>query len=218
MDFVIKPDRDYSHLSSVTENGQFRLLVSWEPETLKSNSNAKIIFDITDIFLKNKPVSTNYEFSITQNEKIIFQQNGISTDSREKHNVVEFFIPQDISGVVHLNFNNLDNNKLAKTVIPIVIDRITIQNEISIPDWIRNNALWWSLEQIDDNTFIRGIEYLIKNQIIVISSTTQGSGSTSNEIPSWIRNNAAWWANGEIDDETFIQGLKFLIQKGIIHV
>ncbi len=218
MDFVIKPDRDYSHLSSVTENGQFRLLVSWEPETLKSNSNAKIIFDITDIFLKNKPVSTNYEFSITQNEKIIFQQNGISTDSREKHNVVEFFIPQDISGVVHLNFNNLDNNKLAKTVIPIVIDRITIQNEISIPDWIRNNALWWSLEQIDDNTFIRGIEYLIKNQIIVITSTTQGSGSTSNEIPSWIRNNAAWWANGEIDDETFIQGLKFLIQKGIIHV
>ncbi|HJL67229.1 MAG TPA: peptidase, partial [Nitrosopumilus sp.] len=68
------------------------------------------------------------------------------------------------------------------------------------------------------NTFIRGIEYLIKNQIIVITSTTQGSGSTSNEIPSWIRNNAAWWANGEIDDETFIQGLKFLIQKGIIHV
>ena len=42
-------------------------------------------------------------------------------------------------------------------MIPIVIDRITNQNEISIPDWIRNNALWWSLNQIDDNTFIQGI-------------------------------------------------------------
>jgi hypothetical protein len=60
MNFVIKPDRDYTHLSSVTNNGQFRILVSWEPEILESNSNAKINFDITDIFLKNKPVSTNY--------------------------------------------------------------------------------------------------------------------------------------------------------------
>ena len=72
MDFVIKPNRDYPHLSSVTENGQFRILVTWEPENLKSNSNAKILFDVTDIFLKDKPVATNYEFSITQNDRTIY--------------------------------------------------------------------------------------------------------------------------------------------------
>jgi len=217
MNFVIKPDRDYTHLSSVTENGQFRILVSWEPENLKSNSNAKIVFDVTDIFLKNKPISTNYEFSITQNERIIFEQSGISTDSKDEHNVAEFMIPQDVSGIVHLNFNNLDNNDLARTTIPIVIDRISSQNEISIPDWIRNNALWWSQEQIDDDTFIQGIEYLIKNNIIIIPQTQQET-SESSDIPSWIRNNAAWWADGQIDDKTFVQGLEFLIQKGIIRV
>jgi len=211
MNFVIKPDRDYTHLSSVTDNGQFRILVSWEPENLKSNSNAKIIFDVTDIFLKNRPVATNYEFSITQNEKIIFEQSGISTDSKEEHNVAEFMIPDDVTGIVNLNFKNLDSNKLAKTTIPIVINRIT-SNEISIPDWIRNNALWWSEEQIDDNTFIQGIEYLIKNEIILIPQT-QKKTSESQEIPSWIRNNAAWWADGQIDDETFVQGLEFLIQE-----
>ena len=217
MNFVITPDKDYPHLSSVTENGQFRILVSWEPYNLKSNSDAKILFDVTDVFLKNKPASTNYEFSITQNNKVIYQQSGISTDSREEHNVAEFFIPQDITGIINLNFNNLDNNDLARTTIPIVIDRVTSQNEITIPDWIRNNALWWSEEQIDDDTFVRGIEYLIKNQIIVIPSTEQES-SESQEIPSWIRNNAAWWAAGQIDDQTFVQGLEFLIQKGIIRV
>jgi len=217
MNFVIIPDRDYSHLSSVTENGQFRILVSWEPENLKSDSNAKIIFDVTDIFLKNRPVSTNYDFSITQNEKILYQQYGVSSDSKTEHNVVDFMIPKDISGIVHLNFNNLDNNDLAKTSIPIVIDRIETQNEISIPDWIRNNALWWSEEQIDDDTFIQGIEFLIENKIIVIPQTSQET-SDSNEIPSWIRNNAAWWANGQIDDETFVSGLEFLIKTGIIHV
>lgn len=218
MNFVIKPDRDYTHISSVTDNGQFKILVSWEPENLKSNSNAKIIFDVTDIFLKNRFVATNYDFSVTQNDKIIFEQSGTSTDVKDEHNVAEFLIPKDISGIVHLNFENLDNNDLAQTSIPIVIDRITSQNnEISIPDWIRNNALWWSEEKIDDNTFIQGIEYLIKNEIILIPQISQET-IESKEIPSWIRNNAAWWADGQIDDETFVQGLEFLIKKGIIQV
>ena len=41
MNFIIKPDRDYIHLSSITDNGQFRILTSWEPENLKSNSHVK---------------------------------------------------------------------------------------------------------------------------------------------------------------------------------
>jgi len=218
MNIVIKPDLNYLHLSSVTDNGQFRILVSLEPENLKSNANAKIIFDVTDIFLKNRPVSTTYDLTITQNERIIFEQSGTSTDSKDKHNVAEFMIPNDITGIVYLNFKNLDGNDLAKTSIPIVINRIMIQdNEISIPDWIRNNAAWWSQEQIDDNTFIQGIEYLIKNQIIVIPQTHHGN-SESKDIPSWIRNNAAWWSQKQIDDKTFVQGLEFLIQKGIIRV
>ena len=216
MDFVIIPDRDYPHLSSVTENGQFRILASWEPENLKSNSSAKIFFDVTDIFLKNRPVATNYEFSITQDERVIFEQSGMSTDSKDEHNVVEFMIPDDVTGIVNLNFKNLDGNKLAKATFPIVIDRIS-SNEISIPDWIRNNALWWSEEQIDDNTFIQGIEYMIKNKIILIPQIYQ-ENSTSEEIPSWIRNNAAWWADRQIDDKTFVQGLEFLIKEGIIRI
>lgn len=217
MNFLITPDRNYPHMSAVTENGQFRILASWEPENLKSGSDAKILFDVTDVFLKNKPVSTNYDFSVTQNDKIIFEQSGVSTDSREEHNVAEFVIPEDVTGIVHLNFRNLDNNDLARTSIPIVIDRVTSQKEITIPDWIRNNALWWSEEQIDDTTFVQGIEYLIKNDIIVIPPTQQ-EDSSSQEIPSWIRNNAAWWAAGQIDDQTFVQGLEFLIKKGIIRV
>ncbi|QLH03590.1 peptidase [Nitrosopumilus cobalaminigenes] len=217
MDFVITPNRDYPHLSSVTENGQFRILVSWEPENLKSNSNTKILFDVTDIFLKNKPVATNYEFSVTQDDRIIFEQSGVSTDSKDEHNIAEFFMPEDVSGIVNLNFRNLDNNSLAKTTIPIVIDRISINEEIILPNWIRNNAAWWSEEQIDDNTFIQGIEYMIKNKIISIPQTQQET-STSKEIPSWIRNNASWWADGQIDDKTFVQGLEFMIKAGILRV
>ena len=197
-------------LSAVTDNGQFRILVSSEPENLKSNSNAKIFFDVTDIFLKNKPVATNYEFSVTQNERIIFEKNGISTDSRDEHNVVEFMIPNDVSGIVNLNFKNLDDNELAKATIPIVIDRI-YQMKFQFLIGLETMHVWWADGQIDDKTFIQGIEYIIQNKIILIPQTQQET-SESQEIPSWIKNNAAWWAAGQIDDKTFVQGLEFLIQ------
>ena len=174
MNFLIKPNSDDIQLSSVTENGQFRILVSWEPEYLQSNSKATIYFDITDIFLKNRPIAVNYDFSITQNDKIIFEQNGISSDSKEKHNTVEFTIPNDVTGIVHLNFRNLGDNDLAKTSIPIIINHMTHENDISIPKWIRNNAAWWSNGQIDDSSFVEGIQYLIKEKIMKIPQTAQG--------------------------------------------
>ena len=218
MNFVIKPDKDYSHLSSVTENGQFRILVSWEPEHLQSNSKAKIIFDVTDIFLKNRPIATEYEFSMTQGERIIFEQNGISTESKEQHNFAEFTIPEDVTGIVHLNFRNLDNNNLARTTIPIVINPLVNQDpSISIPGWLKNNALWWSQNEIDDNTFLQGIEYMIKSESIKISQTPQ-TISTIQEIPDWLKNNARLWADNKIDDETFVQGLRFLVENGFIRV
>jgi hypothetical protein len=217
MNFLIKPNSDDIQLSSVTENGQFRILVSWEPENLQSNSKATIYFDVTDIFLKNRPIAVNYDFSITQNDKIIFKQSGVSSDSKEKHNTAEFTIPDDVTGIVHLNFLNLGDNDLAKTSIPIIINPISNENNgISIPKWIRINAAWWSDGQIDDSSFVKGIQYLIKEKIMNIPPTSQGTGTVTNEIPSWIKNNAKWWSNGQIDDETFIQGIQYLIQNGIL--
>jgi len=217
MNFEITPDRDYTHLSSVTDNGQFRILLSWEPEYLQSNSNAKIIFDITDIFLKNKPVSTNYEFSITKDDQILFKQDGISIDSKTEHNIVNFSIPDDLSGIVYVNFNNLDNNQFATTSIPIAIHENKKNDFLLIPNWIYDDALLWSEEKINDEKFIQIINYLIKNEIIIITQN-QSEVFEVSKIPSWIRTITSWWINGEINDETFVKSLEFLVQKNIIPI
>jgi hypothetical protein len=59
---------------------------------------------------------------------------------------------------------------------------------------------------------------LIKEEIMRIPPTTQGSTGTGNEIPEWIKNNAGWWANGDIDDNSFVQGIQFLIKEGIMKI
>jgi hypothetical protein len=218
MNFLIKPNSDDIQLSSVTENGQFKILVSWEPKNLQSGSKTTIYFDINDIFLKNRPVAVNYYFSITQNDKIIFKQNGLSSDSKEKQNTAEFTIPNDVTGIVQLNFQNLGDNSLAKTSIPIVINHKTHDTDSFIPEWIRNNAGWWADGSIDDSSFVQGIQYLIKEKIMKIPPTSQGTGTGANQIPEWIKNNAKWWADGSIDDSSFVQGIQYLIQNGILRI
>jgi len=87
-----------------------------------------------------------------------------------------------------------------------------------IPSWIKNNAGWWADGSIDDNSFVQGIQFLIKEKIMKIPQTAQGSGSGTNQIPSWIKNNAGWWADGSIDDNSFVQGIQFLIKEGIMKI
>ena len=87
-----------------------------------------------------------------------------------------------------------------------------------IPNWIKNNAGWWADGQIDDEAFVQGIQFLINEKILQISSTAHGSISEKNVIPTWIKNNAGWWAEGLITDKDFATGIEFLVSAGIIRV
>jgi len=89
--------------------------------------------------------------------------------------------------------------------------------ETSIPSWIKNNAGWWADGQIDDSSFVSGIQWLISNGVMAIPPTEQGTGS-GDVIPSWIKNNAGWWADGQIDDSSFVSGLQWLISNGIMKI
>jgi len=46
----------------------------------------------------------------------------------------------------------------------------TAQAQSLVPDWIKNNAAWWAEGSVDDATFLNGIEFLIENKIINVSS------------------------------------------------
>ena len=42
-----------------------------------------------------------------------------------------------------------------------------------IPDWIKLNAEWWVEGAVDDQTFLDGIEFMIENEIINVSSESK---------------------------------------------
>jgi len=72
-----------------------------------------------------------------------------------------------VTGIEYLINNNI-----------ILLDFVPCNDEIqsqyvdtkSIPDWIKNNANWWSENLIDDTDFINGLQYLIEYKIIKIDN------------------------------------------------
>ena len=90
--------------------------------------------------------------------------------------------------------------------------------DTAIPSWIKNNADWWASDLIDDSSFLQGIQYLIKEGIMIIPPTEAAETASSQEVPSWVKNNAGWWADGQINDNTFVSGIQYLIKSGIIVV
>ena len=51
-----------------------------------------------------------------------------------------------------------------------------------VPSWIKNNAGWWADGSIDDDSFVQGIQFLIKEKIIDVDSSV--SSQKDDQIPS----------------------------------
>ena len=177
------------------------------------------------------------EFTISSESKIIVDVTGIVTDS-EKGDPVSFEItkPDGTNDVISVRIDYGGEYVLHLTIDdspewPVgsyMITGIYNENEIGtvnfelgkmeIPQWIKNNASWWSAGQIGDSDFISGIQFMIKNGIINIPNLPEKSSQGEENVPEWIRNNAGWWADGMISDDDFVSGIKYLVEKGIILV
>jgi len=101
--------------------------------------------------------------------------------------------------------------------VPPSMSTSAAQNS-EIPTWIKNNAGWWAEDKIDDPSFLQGIQFLIKEGIMVIPSTETSGSSDSQKIPVWIKNNAGWWAEDKISEIEFVNAIVYLINTGIINI
>src|SRR5713226_220852 len=90
-------------------------------------------------------------------------------------------------------------------------------DQLQIPLWVKNTAKWWAHGEIGDSDFVKGIEYLIQQDVIKIPQTETITNNQTH-IPKWVKNNAGWWADGSIGDEDFVKGIQYLIQVNIIHI
>ncbi|MDX1596230.1 MAG: hypothetical protein R3327_04750, partial [Nitrosopumilaceae archaeon] len=111
-------------------------------------------------------------------------------------------------------FKKLESNDI-KTV---KISEINTQpnNPQLVPQWVKNNAQWWIEDKVSTDEFVNSMEYLITQNIIVVSDVESSSSLTT--IPDWVKINIQWWTEGQTSDSEFISATEFLIENGIIQI
>ena len=92
--------------------------------------------------------------------------------------------------------------------------------QTALPDWIKQNAKWWSDGTTTDREFANSIGFLVKEKIITVNVPTNNDGTIfvneNLQIPDWLRNNAKWWSDEIISDQEFTSGIEFMIKQKII--
>ena len=88
--------------------------------------------------------------------------------------------------------------------------------KIMIPYWVRDFSKYWYNDEISDKEFAKGIEFLVKENIIVVSQSTSQGLVNEVKIPNWIKTSTGWWIEEKISDMEFVKSIEYLIKVGII--
>ena len=223
IDFRLKTsDQTQFPLEFATPDYRFKVFLSWEPEIIRAGEPVTFLVDFDELFSAKTKRVTEYDLTVIQNDTEIYKKHltgNVNSDTSNSHTIT--FTPEH-TGTANIFFSNIDENTLSRGNFIIVIEpslepQILTNIEPEIPSWIKNNAGWWADGSIDDDAFVQGIQFLIKENILQVPITSSQE-STNNEIPSWIKNNAGWWADGSIDDDAFVQGIEYLMKNGVIVV
>ncbi|MDE1724352.1 MAG: hypothetical protein KGH76_00455 [Thaumarchaeota archaeon] len=246
IDFAVAPEKPNVQSSSslLTDFGGWHIKLGWNPTTLSANSQNKLNIGFYDSFTENQVNGdVHYDIQLLDSDQSVLwskndavAQNGMDTQTInlpsngiygitvKVNSIVSNGVPDTTRiglarGNVVIPSTVTENDSLTQTTTTSDNQTQTSPNDtkIVIPQWIKNTADWWSTDQINDQTFISAIQYLVKNGVIHLPPTA-ASNTQSSVIPSWVKKNAGFWAEGQIDDKTFASGIQYLVSIGIITV
>ena len=197
-------------LKTLTLSEEFRVDLSWDPKEIKPNVPVKFIYTFRNPVDQGPIRNSDYTFTLLQNGQELFSRSANAVIGADYS---EYTFSEEQTGLTVARFSNISGSGQETEFAFVIADKKPVS---SIPDWIKNNAGWWADGQIPDSAFVQGIQFLIKEGVMIIPETETSESSDSQGIPDWIKNNAGWWADGQINDDTFVQGIQFLIKAGII--
>lgn len=230
---IIETNPVYAHKAQIV--GDFKVDVGWktEPPIANEQNTIEVIFTIASDFDKQRfdivpiqysdPVNPSDITGLARDLEVQIRigdgdkKTITFTESSETPGTYYGSYTPVEAGLTKINlYGKIKGSEFEASFNPEKVEEST-KNNVAIPDWIRNNAKWWSEGTIGDSDFISGIQYLITNNILDVPVTQQES-SDSKEIPSWIKTNAGWWADKMISDDDFVKGIQYMITNGILRV
>ena len=83
-------------------------------------------------------------------------------------NVLEFVIFSTINKTIVMKNSILKITIIAISIVTLVSFSTNFANAENVPNWIKNNALWYGQGEITETEFLNSIKFLIENDILVL--------------------------------------------------
>jgi hypothetical protein len=213
----------HSYLGEIYLEGRYFTTIDWF-EAQKSQVIEKLI-PPTDYGLIRFHVSDKYDLPISN----ISVKNWIYSSNTDNLGLTEWIDTittvtknEPYVAYVTIDGKTYESNPFLvssgeKKIIEITVP-YSMDDSIKLPQWIRNNAQWWSQDSISTEEFSNGIKYLVEQKILVLPYDSPSSEIGHATIPLWIKQMSGWWANHQVSDNDFISSIQYLIKIGVIRL
>jgi len=172
-------------------------LIDSQPTTLAQNSAWKIVYQLSS---SERDVKTVKVFTIKDHV-------GYSVTYGAESEKFEKYLPT-----------------VEKMIQSFMITEIELPNpqessltDYRIPSWFQNNAGWWAEGAITDENFFNSIEYLLKQNIMIIPEPDQETlDIISQGSLNWAKGNSLQWSKGTTSDENFFVLVQYFIENDFV--
>ena len=108
-------------MEAITPDLRYRIFLSWEPESIQSNQDVTFYLKIEEMFAKRSEKEIEYEVTLSQEGKTIFDDKILGLANSDKPDNLKFqFSPNNI-GTIKLDVFDIEGNSLSKANFLIVI-------------------------------------------------------------------------------------------------
>ena len=83
-------------------------------------------------------------------------------------NVLKLVIFQIINDSISMNNSILKIAIITLSIVTLISFSTDFANAENVPNWIKNNALWYGQGEITETEFLNSIKFLIENDILVL--------------------------------------------------
>jgi len=157
---------EYSQIVS-TSDGTLDVGIYTTPKIPNTDEFTKLMISFLKPDTERIQLHIDYRVSVTKDGDYVFGPMSRLLHTSPGTITIPVQFSENGSHIVHIEIEGI-----LFQPIPLETATLTInvgQAETSIPDWIKNNAGWWADGQIEEGSFVSGLQWLISNGIMKIS-------------------------------------------------
>ena len=204
LDFSVGPASDGLPFSTVTRNGQYRIIA--DVDQIRDPPGLDVSYKIEDVFIKGRPVAAAHRAYAESGGERFFERDGVS---RGDGGYDSFSAPVPGGGLLHVGFEMIGGSALAEARLPVLFE-----SGAQVPAWVKGTVQLWTDGLVSDAEFAAAMGYLVS--IGVIEAEAPGERGGGDGVPAWVKGTARLWTDGLVSDAEFVAGVEYLMAAGVI--